>query len=49
MKVNGTPHDIVELRIYPLNNLLSEVRFWCDEKLIDVQKVKNIDLGIVHF
>jgi len=49
MKTNGTPHDIVDLRIYPLNNLLSEVRFWCDGILIDVQKVKNSDLNIVHF
>lgn len=49
MKVNGTPHDTVELRIYPLNNLFSEVRFWCDGKLIDAQKVKNCDLTGVHF
>ncbi|HDS03287.1 MAG TPA: hypothetical protein ENN72_06205 [Firmicutes bacterium] len=49
MKVNGTPHDSVELRIYPLNNSLSEVRFWCQGKLIDKQKVKNSDLAGVHF
>lgn len=49
MKVNGTPHDTVELRIYPLNNILSEVRFWCDGKMIDVQKIKNSDLNTVHF
>lgn len=49
MKVYGTPRDIVELRIYPLNKILSEVRFWCNGKLIDIQKVKNSDLKIVHF
>jgi len=49
MKINGTPHDTAEVRIYPLNNILSEVRFWSDGKLIDVQKVKNSDLDSVHF
>jgi len=49
LKVNGVPHNDVELRIYPLNNLLAEVRFWCGEKLIDIQKVKISDLGSVHF
>jgi len=34
-------NDIVELCIYPLNNFLSKIRFWCDEKLIDIHKVKN--------
>ena len=49
LKVNGNPYEIVELRIYPLNNTISEIRFWCNDKLIDVQKVKNCDLNIVHF
>lgn len=49
LKVNGTPHDDVELRIYPLNNSISEIRFWCDNKLIDIQNVKNKDLRGVHF
>ena len=49
LKVNGNPYDTVELRIYPLNNTISEIRFWCNNKLIDVQKVKNSDLNIVHF
>ena len=49
LKVNGNPYETVELRIYPLNNSISEVRFWCNNKLIDVQKVKNSTLNIVHF
>ena len=50
MKVNNaTPRKIVTLRIYPLNNYISEVRFWCDDKLIDIQRVKNSDLKGVHF
>ena len=46
---NATPRKIVTLRIYPLNNYISEVRFWCDDKLIDIQRVKNSDLKGVHF
>jgi hypothetical protein len=39
----------VNLRIYPLDDQLFEIRFWCDEKLVDVHKVKNSDLEGVHF
>lgn len=46
---NATPGKRVTLRIYPLNKDISEVRFWCDDKLIDVQRVKNSDLKGVHF
>lgn len=46
---NATPGKRVTLRIYPLNKGISEVRFWCDDKLIDVQRVKNSDLKGVHF
>lgn len=46
---NATPREIVNLHIYPISDDISEVRFWCNNKLIDVQRVKNNDLGIVHF
>jgi len=46
---NATPRKIVTLRIYPFSNDISEVRFWCDDTLIDVQRVKNSDLRVVHF
>ena len=46
---NATPGENVDLRIYPMSNGISEVRLWCNNKLIDVQRVKNNDLGIVHF
>ena len=50
LKVNhATPRKEINLRIYPLNKDISEIRFWCDEKLIDVQKIKNSDLKGVHF
>ena len=46
---NATPRKIVTLRIYPFSNDISEVRFWCDDNLIDVQRVKNSDLKRVYF
>ena len=46
---NATPRIRVTLRVYPLNKAISEVRFWCDDNLIDIQRVKNSDLKIVHF
>ena len=46
---NATPKKRVTLRIYPLNKDISEVRFWCDNTLIDIQRVKNSDLKGVHF
>jgi hypothetical protein len=50
LKVNhATPGKTVNLRIYPSTNEISEIRFWCDGKLIDVQRIKNSDLKGVHF
>jgi len=46
---NAVPRKRVTLRIYPLNKDISEVRFWCENNLIDVQRVKNSDLKGVHF
>jgi len=46
---NATPRKRVTLRIYPLNKTLSEIRFWCNDTLIDSQRVKNSDLKGVHF
>ena len=45
---NATPRKTVTLRIYPLSRDISEVRFWCDDNLIDIQRVKNSDLRVVH-
>jgi transposase len=50
LKVNhATPRKTVNLRIYPLNKDISEIRFWCEDKLIDIQRIKNSDLKGVHF
>jgi len=48
-KVHADPHKQVNLRIYPLNDEISEIRFWCEGKLIDIQKVKTSELKGVHF
>jgi len=38
LKVNHlNPRETVNLRIYPLRSEISEIRFWRNEKLIDVQ------------
>ncbi len=50
LKVNhATPGKALTLRIYPLSSNLSEIRFWCDDTLLDIQKIKNSDLKGVHF
>ena len=50
LKINhATPGKTVNLRIYPSTIEVSEIRFWCEGKLIDVQRVKNSDLRGVHF
>ena len=48
-KVHADPHKQVNLRIHPLNDEISEIRFWCEGKLIDTQKVTNSELKGVHF
>jgi len=49
-KVNKTnPYDTLDIRIYPLNSKVSELRFWNKHILVDIQKIKNSDLKGVHF
>jgi hypothetical protein len=46
---NASPRNEVNIRIYPTTGGIAEVRFWCNDKLIDVQRLKNSDLDGVHF
>ncbi len=47
LKINHvTPGEKVNIRIYPMNKILSEVRFWCNGHLVDVQRAKNKDLNL---
>ncbi len=48
-KVHADPKKKANLRIHPLNDEISEIRFWCEGKLIDIHKVKTSDLQGVHF
>jgi len=46
-KVNKVdPHEKINIRIYPLNNGLAELRFWCNERLVDVQRAKQQELNL---
>lgn len=50
LKVNNLdPDQLVNLRIYPLNSIYSEVRFWANNKFLDAQKLKNDVFKSVHF
>jgi hypothetical protein len=50
LKVNHVrPRDLLTLRIYLLSQELSEIRFWRENQLVDVQRVKNDDLKLVQF
>lgn len=51
LRFNNAPiHEEVNLRIYPYaTGGLSEVRFWHQDKLLDIQKIKTELLKIVHF
>lgn len=46
---NATPHEVVNLRIYPLSKQIVELRFWCNDKLIDIQRAKIRDLHLSTF
>jgi hypothetical protein len=51
LKVPSAPlHERIQLRIVPdKESGLSEVRFWHENELLGMQKVKNSDLNLVHF
>jgi len=40
------PHETVNIRIYPINKGLAELRFWCNGRLVDVQRIKQQDLNL---
>jgi hypothetical protein len=51
LKVPSAPlHDRIQLRIVPdKESGLSEVRFWHEDELLGIQKIKNSDLNLVQF
>ena len=50
-RVSGVPiRDKVQLRIVPdKQSRLAEIRFWYNNQLVGIQKVRNEDLSLVHF
>lgn len=45
-----SPRDTVQLRIVPNKETgMAEIRFWHDNRLIAVQKIRDEDLNLVHF
>lgn len=45
----ANPRQKVTLRIHPMTHGISEVRFWCKDKLLDVQHLKTADLNLPAF
>ncbi len=43
------PRQTVDIRIYPLDDSLIELRFWLKGKLIDTQRIKKRELGLSTF
>ena len=50
-KLDGVSvRDRVQLRIIPdVGHGLAEVRFWCENRLVGIQKIKSESLNLVHF
>lgn len=47
IKINkADPRETVNIRIYPINKGLAELRFWCNGRLVDVQRIKQQDLNL---
>jgi len=51
LRVAGVdPYQPVELRMVPNKTTnLTEIRFWCNDKLIDTQKIKTTDLKSLNY
>jgi hypothetical protein len=50
LKLNGVnPGDVLNLRLYPLNPITTELRCWRRHSLLDVRLIKNTDLKGVQF
>lgn len=43
------PKQTIDIRVYPLDESLIELRFWHNNKLIDTQRIKKRELGLSSF
>ena len=50
-KLDGvTARDRVQLRIVPdLEQGMAEIRFWCEDRFLGIQKIRSDSLNLVHF
>src|SRR4030043_2266372 len=48
-KVHADPGNQCNLRTHPFEHDISEIRCWCEGRLVDVHKVKTSELKDVHF
>ncbi len=46
---HANPGDTLNVRLYPMANGFTELRFWRTDQLLDVQQLKTIDLKGVQF
>jgi hypothetical protein len=46
---HANPGDTLNVRFYPMTDGLTELRFWRNDQLLDVQALKTIDLKGVQF
>ena len=46
---HASPGDTLNVRLYPMPNGLTELRFWHNDQLLDVQQLKTVDLKGVQF
>jgi hypothetical protein len=51
LRISKTPlHERIQLRLIPdKESGLTEIRFWHENDLLGIQKVKNSDLSLVQF
>ena len=46
---NARPRQKVTVRMYPQEDGVTELRVWSECTLLDVQRVKTVDLKTMHF
>ena len=46
---NARPRQKVTVRMYPQEDGVTELRVWSEFTLLDVQRVKTVDLKTMHF
>jgi len=49
LAVKANPNDVLDVRFHPMTRGLTELRFWRDRQLVDVQTIKTRDLHGMQF